>query len=146
MDGVEFPPVQAADIARATRDDHQLAQVKKWIIEGWPEGAVPEDYRAFPIRQSELSLNGDCIVWDGPMYGACFLVLVDAFLNWAEVEIIPSLRSAAVIEKLRKMFASFGVPEMVLSDNGTAFVSAEMQRFLRGNGILSACATLSPND
>lgn len=63
----------------------------------------------------------------GPVKGVFFLVVVDALSNWAEIEIMPSLHSSAVIEKLRRMFASYGLPELVVSDNGTAFSSNEMQ-------------------
>lgn len=73
----------------------------------------------------------------GPVKGVCFLVVVDAYSNWAEVEIVPSLSSSMVIEKLRKLFASYGPPDLVVSDNLTAFVSQEMQEFLKINGIKS---------
>ncbi|XP_037529340.1 uncharacterized protein K02A2.6-like [Rhipicephalus sanguineus] len=43
--------------------------------------------------------------------------------------------STAVIEALRSLFATFGLPHKVVSDNGTAFVSAEIQKFYSDNGI-----------
>ena len=33
------------------------------------------------------------------------------------------------------MFARFGLPETVVTDNGTCFVSAEFESFLQNNGI-----------
>lgn len=36
---------------------------------------------------------------------------------------------------LRSLFATFGVPRKIVSDNGAAFVSVEMQRFCTDNGI-----------
>lgn len=48
---------------------------------------------------------------------------------------MPSLKSSAVIEKLRRLFATHGLPDLVVSDNGTAFVSKEMQTFLKLNGV-----------
>ncbi|KAK8773929.1 hypothetical protein V5799_011538 [Amblyomma americanum] len=71
----------------------------------------------------------------GPVQGVFFLVVVDALSNWAEIEVMPSLQSSAVIEKFRKMFATHGLPDLVVSDNGTAFASRETQAFLKLNGI-----------
>ncbi|XP_040073538.1 uncharacterized protein K02A2.6-like isoform X2 [Ixodes scapularis] len=71
----------------------------------------------------------------GPVRGESFLVVVDAFSNWAEVEIMPSTKSAAVITALRKLFATHGLPDVIVSDNGTAFKSAEMKEFLKLNAV-----------
>lgn len=46
-----------------------------------------------------------------------------------------SMHSSAVIERLRKMFATYGLPDLIVSDNGTAFTSRDMQSFLKLNGI-----------
>ena len=47
----------------------------------------------------------------------------------------PSMSSNFVIEELRKMLAKFGLPEMIVTDNGMGFVSEEFELFLRSNGI-----------
>lgn len=39
----------------------------------------------------------------------------------------------AVIDALRALFATFGLPQKIASDNGTAFVSAEIRRFYKDN-------------
>ena len=38
--------------------------------------------------------------------------------------------SAAVLAELRPLFAQFSLPETVVTDNGTCFVSAEFEEFL----------------
>lgn len=43
--------------------------------------------------------------------------------------------SAKTIEVLRSVFASYGLPEEVVSDNGPQFTSSEFKEFLRSNGI-----------
>ena len=40
-----------------------------------------------------------------------------------------------MIGVLRGLFARFGLPETVVTDNGTGFVSQEFEEFLRKNGI-----------
>lgn len=52
------------------------------------------------------------------------------------------LTSAGVIHKLRALFATFGLPQKVMSDNGTAFVSGEIMVFYRRNGIHAVTSAL----
>ncbi len=61
-----------------------------------------------------------------------YLVLIDAHSKW--VEAFCSI-SSAVIEELRPLFAKFGLPETIVTDNGTCFVSEEFESFLAYNGI-----------
>ena len=42
---------------------------------------------------------------------------------------------AVTIEKLQTTFAALGLPEIIVSDNGTSFTSQEFQTFLKQNGI-----------
>ena len=46
-----------------------------------------------------------------------------------------STTSTATITVLRKLFAAYGLPLQVVTDNGPQFVSAEFAEFMRGNGI-----------
>ena len=39
------------------------------------------------------------------------------------------------IQQLRTIFAHFGLPDTVVTDNGTYFVSCEFEQFLSENGI-----------
>ena len=43
--------------------------------------------------------------------------------------------SYATIEELRRMFAAHGLPEVLVSDNGTAFSSGELLELTKRNGI-----------
>jgi len=71
----------------------------------------------------------------GPVEGKMLLVLIDAHSKWVEVFNTPSATSGAVITELRTTFARFGLPETIVTDNGTCFVSAEFEQFLQQNGI-----------
>ncbi|KAL1443318.1 hypothetical protein MTO96_030336 [Rhipicephalus appendiculatus] len=46
--------------------------------------------------------------------------------------------SAAVIDMLRSLFATFGIPRKVVSDNRKAFTSSEIKQFYASNGIQAA--------
>ena len=55
----------------------------------------------------------------GPFLGKQFLILVDAHSKWMEVEVVPSTATSYTIAKLRRIFAKHGLPETIVSDNGT---------------------------
>ena len=78
----------------------------------------------------------------GPFLGKHFLVLVDAYSKWLEVIVVPSTSSHCTIDALRSIFATHGLPEVLVSDNGTAFTSEEFRKFLKLNGIRQV--TISP--
>ena len=71
----------------------------------------------------------------GPFQGKLFLVVVDAHSKWLDVVTVPSTSSQATIKALKPMFACHGLPELIVSDNGTGFTSCEFQEFLKRNGI-----------
>jgi hypothetical protein len=64
-----------------------------------------------------------------------FLVVIDAHSKWIDAYPMNSSTSMATIEKLRQSFAIHGLPETLVSDNGTCFTSQEFQIFTRKNGI-----------
>ena len=75
------------------------------------------------------------IDYAGPFEGKMFLLIIDAYSKWVEIHMTTSSTSATTIDSLRKSFATLGVPEVVVSDNATAFTSEEFQTFLKRNGI-----------
>ena len=63
------------------------------------------------------------------------MILIDAHSKRIEAVCTPSTSSSSVIEELRTLFAKFGLPETIVTDNGAGFVSLEFETFLRKNGI-----------
>ena len=60
---------------------------------------------------------------------------MDAHSKRIEATCTSSTSSSAVIDSLRPLFARFGLPETVVTDNGPGFVSQEFEQFLKNNGI-----------
>lgn len=58
-----------------------------------------------------------------------YIVLVDYYSRYCEVEKITNLTSTTVIKKLKSMFARFGIPQTVVSDNGPCYSSQEVRGF-----------------
>ncbi|XP_016380280.1 uncharacterized protein K02A2.6-like [Sinocyclocheilus rhinocerous] len=81
-------------------------------------------------RWSQLHID-----FAGPFQGKIFLIVVDAHSKWLEVSLMSSMSSCAVINKLRLIFATHGLPNVIVSDNGAAFTSTKFQEFPERNGI-----------
>lgn len=61
--------------------------------------------------------------------GSSYLCVYDAFSNFPEVEKLNDTTSRTVIEKLSCIFARYGIPLEVCSDNGPQFASHEFAVF-----------------
>ena len=46
-----------------------------------------------------------------------------------------SVKSGPVIKELRTLFSRFGLPNIIVSDNGPQLVSLKMNTFMKRNGI-----------
>ena len=61
--------------------------------------------------------------------GITYLVVVDYFSRYLEVIPMSATSSAAVIRRLQSLFASHGIPVVIVSDNGPQFASQEFADF-----------------
>ena len=71
----------------------------------------------------------------GPVNGKMFLVIVDAYSKWIEVEVTKSTDAQSTVKILRKLFSVHGLPRVLVSDNGPGFASEELNEFLKLNGV-----------
>ena len=71
----------------------------------------------------------------GPFLGQKFLILVDAHCKWIEVKTVTNAMSAITIECIRSIFATHGLTEMLVSNNGSVFIRTEFSEFVKHNGI-----------
>lgn len=71
----------------------------------------------------------------GPFMSHTYLIVVDAHSKWAEVVDMPRTTSSHTIDALRQLFATHGLPEEVVSDNGSQFTSEEFSECMKANGI-----------
>ncbi|MFH4981289.1 hypothetical protein AB6A40_007998, partial [Gnathostoma spinigerum] len=75
------------------------------------------------------------IDYAGPFEGHYFLVVVDAHSKWHEIFMTDQSTASTTLKLLRQLFAQFGMPEVIVSDNGTQFTSTQFADFCKRNGI-----------
>ncbi|KAK3100621.1 hypothetical protein FSP39_022706 [Pinctada imbricata] len=71
----------------------------------------------------------------GPFLNHMFLIIVDAHSKWPEVVPMKKTTSTNTIDALRSIFARFGLPSQIVSDNGPQFTSEEFKSFVKANII-----------
>ena len=63
------------------------------------------------------------------------MLVVDAHSKWLEIFPINAATTEKTLQLLRNIFASYGLPDQIVTDNGSQFTSSEFQRFTKANGI-----------
>ena len=116
MDSDLADRVQKCKMCQQTRRTPPEAPLHPWEWPATPWSRIHMDYA-------------------GPFMGKMFLVIIDAHSKWMDVHPMSSSTANATIEKLRVTFATLGLPETVVTDNGSAFTSAEFQEFMHQNGV-----------
>ena len=64
-----------------------------------------------------------------------FLVCVDAYSKWPEVHIMSTTTVSKTVTVLREWFASYGIPEQIVTDKGSQFLAEEFATFVKRNGV-----------
>jgi len=85
----------------------------------WPEG---------PSKRVHLDFLG-------PVDGRMFVILIDAYSKWVFVRYMPNITTAMTIKILKEYFSLWGIPEKLVTDNGSSLCSTEMSEFLSKNGV-----------
>ena len=98
--------VKSCNQCQLTRPAPQPAPLHPWE---WPDRPC-------------VRLHND---YAGPYLGKWLLIVVDAHSKWLEVKIMNSATTTSTIDHLHSLFATHGLPEMVISDNGSVFTSIE---------------------
>ena len=109
--------VSDCEICSSFRNEPLKSQIHPWSFATKPWSRVHIDFA-------------------GPVNNAIYLVIVDSYSKFPEVVKMSSTTSSATISVLRETFARYGLPKILVSDNGPQFKSAEFEQFCVNNGIL----------
>lgn len=104
------------DICNSLQNDPPKIEPHKWEAAEAPFDRVHIDYA-------------------GSFMNAYFLVVVDAFSKWPFVYIVKDITAKTTIHKCKKIFSEFGIPKVIVTDNGRCFRSTDFVQFLKTNGI-----------
>ena len=67
--------------------------------------------------------------------GRNYLAVVDEYSRWLETVHMRNISSREVIMELKNLFARWGFPEKVTSDNGSQFTSTKFHKFANDDGF-----------
>ena len=99
---------------------------------GRPKAPQPLQMREIPKE------NFDTVYIDflGPLpSGQTLFVLIDGRSRYPVTKIMKKTDASHLIPCLDEIFATFGLPKEVISDNGPPFKSREIKKFMDANGI-----------
>ena len=71
----------------------------------------------------------------GPYLEKMILVFVDSYSKWVDVIPMSNTKTTFLLECLRYSFATHGLPFVIVTDNGTSFISNKFKTFVQKNGI-----------
>ena len=64
-----------------------------------------------------------------------FIIVTDAHSKWPEIIQMKETTAPKRIQELQKLFATYGLPLHVITDNGPQFISTDFATFMKSNGI-----------
>lgn len=87
----------------------------------------PQAVRSHPWECPRYPWQRLHIDFAGPFLGHSYLIVTDAYSKWPEVVVMQTTTSLATIKVLMQIFATHGLPERIVSDNGPQFTSQEFK-------------------
>ena len=71
------------------------------------------------------------------------LIIINAHSKYIDAHVVSAATTSAANTKLRQTFAGLGLPNTIVSDNGSCFTSDEFEQFCRANDI--KCSPYHPS-
>jgi hypothetical protein len=92
---------------------------------------VPLPAHAFQLVSADLFLFN----------GVNYVLVVDAYSKWSACVPLRTLSSSSVIAEVERIFSDFGVPEVVMSDNGSQYDCEEIRAYCKSRAIRSVSSS-----
>ena len=121
--------------------DHDIESTVRECTQCQQQLPKPASAPLCPWEYPQNPMERVHIDYAGPFEHHMILVMIDAHSKFIDAHIMKTSTSRATIDRLRHTFALLGVPKVIVSDNGTPFVSQEFQEFCTLNGIKHTCVS-----
>ncbi|XP_058810507.1 uncharacterized protein K02A2.6-like [Phymastichus coffea] len=150
-------------IRSETDKDLILNLVKKYLLHGWPKN-VHDRLLPYKRKEQELTLKivvlcGVIVatnqpktslhVWSwpesanqrlhadfcGPIDGKMFIVILDSHSKWIDIRELNNIITETTIDVFRDYFATWGIPNTLVTDNGPTFTSKLFEEFMISYGV-----------
>ena len=151
---IVVPSAMRAETLRKIHRGHQGFQKcrsRVSTVVWWPgitralEGflkACPEYQQTMPAQKEPLlSTSLPSHPWEKlatdlfDLKGKSYILLVDYYSRFVEVQELKSTTTSSVISFLKPIFARYGIPVTLVSDNGPQFTCTEMRQFAETYGF-----------
>ena len=84
-----------------------------------------------PYKKISIDITGP----SETLRGRTLLTIIDYYSRYPEVYVLSRGTTAEIVQCLTESFARFGIPNAIVSDNGSVFVSAEFETFVKSLGV-----------
>ena len=101
----------------------------------WQKRAEPPSGELHPWEYAKGPWQRIHLDFAGPVAGHYYVVIIDSYSKWIEIAPMKSITSEKTIDYLLNVFARWGLPHQIVTDNGPQLVSKEFEDFLQRNGI-----------
>ena len=71
----------------------------------------------------------------GPINNSMYVAIIDAHSKWADIREMSKITAEATIDVLKQYICTWGLPLLIVSDNGPAFIAEKFAKFCEKNGI-----------
>lgn len=115
--------------------DSDIEQVAKTCVNCARNAHEPSKVRDHHWEYPKNPWERIHIDYAGPVAGKMLLIIVDAYSKWLEVKITSSTTTQATISMLEELFAAYGIPITIVSDNGPQFTATEFKEFIQRIGV-----------
>ena len=63
------------------------------------------------------------------LYGIVYIIVIDYYSRWIDIKRLDNMSSESIVYVLKEIFASHGIHDIIISDNGPQFNAATFHQY-----------------